>query len=437
MSQQSHWSAMAERGSMAALRVMAWGYRVLGRWFCQLLLYPAVIYFFLADGRGRRASRAYLERIHERRGGAAGRRPGRFAPLRHYFEFAVQLLDRMVLWGGGLSGFRMDHHGSEHLFALARARRGAILLGAQLGSCDMARELAGAYDLVLNVVMYTAHAERINRFFEHQAPESHVRVLQLDPHSVRAAFEIKACLDRGELVGILADRIPAGGRERPLFVDFLGRRAPFPSSPFLLACLLGCPTYLALEGRGGDRPGLRAPARGDLPALPGAVVQLLRRVGLEGRRLRGGFPPLAELLPQAGPMRLLDRILEHDASGTRCLADPARSALFCDAGERVPAWVGIEYMAQCTAAHGGLLARARGEAPRPGLFVGSRRLRFRCEGFEAGQLLEVEARHAAGHGARMAFDCAVRLPGLDEPLVEGRINIVLLAPRGDAARGAS
>lgn len=251
MREAGHWSGLAERGSMTALRVMASIYRLLGRWACELLLYPAVLYFFVVDGHGRRASRRYLERIWERRGRDPRRRPGPFAPLRHYHEFAVQLLDRMVLWGGGIASFQMDHRGSEHLFALARQRRGAILYGAHLGSFDMARQLAGEYDLVLNVVMYTAHAERINRFFERQAPGSRLRVLQLDPGSVRAAFEIKACLDRGELVGILADRIPAGGRERPLYADFLGRRAPFPSSPFLLACLLGCPTYLALCVRTG------------------------------------------------------------------------------------------------------------------------------------------------------------------------------------------
>jgi predicted LPLAT superfamily acyltransferase len=158
----------------------------------------------------------------------------------------------MVLWGRGLSELRMDHEGSEHLFALKRERRGAILIGAHLGSFDMPRQLAGGHGIVLNVVMFTAHAERINRFFRALDPNSQVRVLSLEPGSARTAFEIKACLDRGELIGILADRLPAGGVETPIRIDFLGRPMPFPLSPFRLACLLGVPAYLSLCVRRGD-----------------------------------------------------------------------------------------------------------------------------------------------------------------------------------------
>jgi len=254
MSQRGHWSRVAERGSMAALRAMAWSYRILGRRVSQLLLYPIVAYFFFRERASRDASRRYLERIwaHPEGRRQLRGRPGFFAPFWHYHEFAVQLLDRMVLWGGGLDHFQMDYRGAEYLLALARGRRGGLLLGAHLGSFDMARELAGEHRFALNVVMFTAHAERINRFFEQRDPQSRTRVLSLDPHSLRTTFEIKDCLDRGELVGLLADRIPASGRERPIWVDFLGQRAAFPRSPFLLACLLGCPLLLSLSVRTGE-----------------------------------------------------------------------------------------------------------------------------------------------------------------------------------------
>ena len=138
------------------------------------------------------------------------------------------------------------------------------------------------------------------------------------------------------------------------------------------------------------------------------------------------LPELAELLPHAGPMRLLERVESHDGERTVCSVRPAGSVLFQDAAERVPAWVAIEYMAQCAAAHGGLLARVRGARARPGLFVGSRRLVFRCDSFAPDVALRVRARHAAGHGRTLAFDCAVEDPAGGPPLVEGRLNVRLL-----------
>ncbi len=253
MSEEQHWSGLAERGSFGAIRLMAWIYGTLGRRISELVLYPVVAYFFLRERASRRASRSYLDRVrripeaarHLRRG------PRFMAPFWHYHEFALQMFDRMVLWGGGLSRFRMTHQGGEHLFKLARERRGGILFGAHVGSFDMARQLAGEHGLMLNVVMYTAHAERINRFFEQLDPSSRVRMLSPDPTSVHTAFEIKACIDRGELVGILGDRMPAGDREQAVQIEFLGERAPFPLSPFRMACLLGCPTFLSLCVRTG------------------------------------------------------------------------------------------------------------------------------------------------------------------------------------------
>lgn len=254
MSAEGRWEGLAERGSTGALRLMARLYAWLGRRLAVWLLHPITAYFFVRERQSRGASRRYLERVHAHPVGRAHLRgrPGFTAPYWHYHEFAVQILDRMVLWWQGLGALRMEHQGAEHLFALRRAGHGGMLVGAHLGSFDMPRQLAGNYGITLNVVMFTAHAERINDFFEQLDPESRVRVIHLEPGSVRTAFHIKAAIDRGELVGILADRMPAGGTETPVPVQFLGREMQLPLSPFRLACLLGCPVYLSLCLRKGD-----------------------------------------------------------------------------------------------------------------------------------------------------------------------------------------
>jgi len=136
------------------------------------------------------------------------------------------------------------------------------------------------------------------------------------------------------------------------------------------------------------------------------------------------FPPIADLVPQRGRMCLLDRVLAHEERETRCAALPERSVLFRDAAGRVPVWVGIEYMAQCAAAHAGLRLRAMGREPQPGFFLGSRKLVFRCDAFEPGDRLEVTARLATGRTKRFAFECAVYGPDGGEPLVEGRLNLL-------------
>jgi predicted LPLAT superfamily acyltransferase len=243
----------AERGTSGALWFAARVYALLGRRVIRVMLYPISAYFFVRE-RSRSASRRYLAQVWAH---PEGRKhlpgpPGFLAPFWHYHEFAVQIFDRMVLWGRGLVELRMDHSGSEHLFALQREGRGALLIGAHLGSYDMPRRLAGDYGLVLNVVMFTPHAERISRFFEQLDPKSRIRVLSLEPGSLRTAFAIRACIDRGELVAVLADRLPLDGSEVPISIDFLGREMPFPLSTFRLACMLGCPTYLSLCLRKGD-----------------------------------------------------------------------------------------------------------------------------------------------------------------------------------------
>ncbi|MEE8166864.1 MAG: hypothetical protein V3T64_14955 [Myxococcota bacterium] len=137
------------------------------------------------------------------------------------------------------------------------------------------------------------------------------------------------------------------------------------------------------------------------------------------------FPPIAELVPHADPMLLLDRVLTHEATHTVCATSADRSPLFANSDGSVPSWVGIEYMAQCAAVHGELANRIRGEAPRPGLLLGSRRLEIHRDAFAAGDPLEVTARHHMGESGLVAFDCSIRSASSGETLVEGRVNLYL------------
>lgn len=137
------------------------------------------------------------------------------------------------------------------------------------------------------------------------------------------------------------------------------------------------------------------------------------------------LPPVAEVLPQRGRMILLSSVLEHSADHTVCAVEVGADTPFLDASGMVPAWIGVEYMAQCVAAHAGLEAWAKAEAVRIGFLIGSRRLDFRTHGFRVGQRLTVQSTRTWGEQEFAMFACRLTDAASDVLLVEGNLNVFL------------
>ena len=201
---------------MRALFLMQWIYRCFGRWAAIALLTPIVAYFFATGGAARRASMDYLRTLWATPGGRAslGESPTWRHAFRHLYEFAENIVDRMIVWSGDGDRIHIDERGSEHLLELVRQGRGGILLSAHLGSSDMLRVLSQKTGIVLNVLSFTRHAARINAFFDQLQPGLRMRLIHFEPGSISAALEIKAAIARGEFVGILGDRVWESERGR-------------------------------------------------------------------------------------------------------------------------------------------------------------------------------------------------------------------------------
>jgi len=254
-SHPKRWARIAERGSLWGLRFTAWLFRSAGRGPTLVLVTGIVAYFFLTDRAGRRASAAYLRRVHATATGRAalGHAPRTWDSFLHYRAFALSIVDRLAIWFGKTEGFALEIHGFESFDRLAEQKRGAIVLGAHLGSFDVMRMLAQRHRTVVNVLMFTVNAQRINQIFRELSPEVETNVIHVDPGSVQSVFEVRRCLARGEHVAILGDRIEPGDRHRASRVPFLGGQVDLPQAPFLLASLLGCPVVFVVALRRGPQ----------------------------------------------------------------------------------------------------------------------------------------------------------------------------------------
>ena len=244
VSRREEWATRRERGSVLLIRLMVWLTLRFGRSASRVLLIPVCGYFFLCAPRARRASRAWLTR-------ALGRPPGVSDVWRHFWCFAVCVLDRVLLLNDRLDLFDISLHGEAELASVRAQHGGAFLFGAHLGSFEVVRACGRALgDTRLSLVMYQDNARKTNQVLNAINPALAIEIIGLGrPGSMLAVQER---LEEGHLVGVLADRSLAN--ERQLSIPFLGLPARFPVGPFRLAAILKRPiVFMAGVYRGGRR----------------------------------------------------------------------------------------------------------------------------------------------------------------------------------------
>lgn len=120
-------------------------------------------------------------------------------------------------------------------------------------------------------------------------------------------------------------------------------------------------------------------------------------------------PTLAELLPHAAPMVLLSGYEPTDVVGSiSAFVDVFAASPFFDAAlDGVPACVALEYMAQTMALAVGLARRARGQSPKVGFVLGSRKFETFVPVFANGARYRVSATCTYEDESFGSFDCAV------------------------------
>lgn len=129
---------------------------------------------------------------------------------------------------------------------------------------------------------------------------------------------------------------------------------------------------------------------------------------------------IEQLLPHAGRMVWLDAVLEWDAGQVVCeRVVRAGDAEVTPRG--LPAWAGIELMAQAVAAWNGCQVLAAGGLVRPGFLLGTRAYRANVDDFPVGTRLLVEGiRTFHDEDGMGAFACRITAPDI---LAEARLTV--------------
>jgi predicted LPLAT superfamily acyltransferase len=260
------WSDIGEVGFIWGMRLLFWVYRHVGSWAFTIALQPVVLYYFATNKVARQSSREFLRRVY------SGRDRGNsswWGVYRHLLSFAQSTVDKLGVWADSSTFEPVDFPNRQILLKQLATGRGAVLLGAHLGNMEICRSFSRTNAKVkLNILVHTRHADMFNKLLQELHVGAELELIEVSQLSPATAIRLAGCVERGEFIAILADRVPVASRGRSREVEFLGERAFFPEGPFILASLLKCPVYTLFCTRSECGYSIRCERFSDMIRLP-------------------------------------------------------------------------------------------------------------------------------------------------------------------------
>ncbi|WP_059021228.1 glycosyltransferase family 2 protein [Vibrio coralliirubri] len=244
-SEQPHWSRTQERGTVLGIKLLLAIYTLLGRSVFNLILRGVMRYYHLTGKRARNASEQYLFQLKAYAEQQNIELPAELTSYNHLLSFGHTMLDKLAAWKGDFSADNLTIHGQDQFESMVANKQGVLILGSHLGNIELCRALGRRHsNIKINALVFTEHAERFNSVMKAVNPQSDLNLIQVTSMGPDTAILLQQKLEQGEWIVIVGDRTSTSKESRSVWAEFLGKEAPFPQGPFMLASVLKAPVFL-------------------------------------------------------------------------------------------------------------------------------------------------------------------------------------------------
>lgn len=250
MSSKGDWHQQKEVVSTVfGIKIVLWIYSVLGRKITKGCLYIIVSFYWFFGHKQRRYSKMYINQLTEY-ATQQGLTLPKVSTFRHFLCFSEALLDKLLCWNGQiiLSDLDVKQNDVEQY-----PEQGILIIGSHLGNMEVCRALSElAKNRKVHILIQMEQTEAFNAILQSLNPGSQVNLVSISDISPQTMIFLKEALEQGDIVTILADRLPANKYQRSdvgLPMNFLGKGAVFPKGPFVLSLLLQVPTFFLIAAR--------------------------------------------------------------------------------------------------------------------------------------------------------------------------------------------
>ncbi|MDN3614366.1 glycosyltransferase [Vibrio gallaecicus] len=242
---EPHWSRTQERGTVLGIKLLLAIYTLLGRKVFNVILHLVMRYYHLTGTRARTASDQYLFQLKAYAEQQNIELPKDLTSYNHLLSFGHTMLDKLAAWKGDFSVDNLSIHGQDQFESMVENKQGVLILGSHLGNIELCRALGRRHSHIkINALVFTEHAERFNSVMKAVNPSSDLNLIQVSSMGPDTAILLQQKLEQGEWIVIVGDRTSTSKESRSVWANFLGKEAPFPQGPFMLASVLKAPVFL-------------------------------------------------------------------------------------------------------------------------------------------------------------------------------------------------
>jgi predicted LPLAT superfamily acyltransferase len=146
--------------------------------------------------------------------------------------------------------FSFEFDGEENLIKMANAGEGGLLLSAHAGNYEIAGHLLKRLNTTVNLVMFDGEQEQIKAYLEKVTGKRQLNLI-LIKNDLSHIYAINEALKKKELVTMHADRFVEGNKT--ITRNFMGKPAPFPLGPFVLATTFKVPVSFVFAFKDSSR----------------------------------------------------------------------------------------------------------------------------------------------------------------------------------------
>lgn len=259
-SNATHWAKSKEKGTVFGIKLLMAVYSLLGRSVFNAILKLVIGYYHKTGKQARLASEQYIQQLEHYCREQKLTLTTPLSSYQHLLSFGQTMLDKLAGWRGDITRDDLTIHGQQHFEEVIGKQQGIVILGSHLGNLELCRAMGRLRrGVTINALVFTEHAERFNKVMEAINPDSSINLIQVTTLGPDTAILLQQKLEQGEWIVIVGDRTSVTKEQRVIWADFLGKPAPFPQGPFMMASVLAAPVYL-LFGLRDESENLKRPS---------------------------------------------------------------------------------------------------------------------------------------------------------------------------------